>query len=638
MMKPTYDYDLIVIGAGIAGMVSAVTANSLGKRVAVVEKSKVGGNCTNTTCIPSKALIHLGHMSRGIARLDRLGLLASPGGSLNRRTVMAHIRGVVQKAYEKDAPETFEAIGIDVIQASASFIDGHRIQSGGRTLSAETFIIAAGTSPFVPPIDGIGDIDFLTNESLYGLDSLPESLIILGGGVDGLEYASAFGSMGVRTTVVEMATRLLPQMDLELVNRLLRGLRSEGVEVLDGAKAVSLRKKGDRVVLAYERKSGVREEVQADRLLVTVGRKPALDALSLENARVQFNAKGIITDNTLRTTADHIYACGDIVGPYQLASSAEAQAIVAATNAVLPVKRRIDYSHNIYVVFTEPPLACIGLTEEQAYETFGERLKVYRFEYAGMRRALIDGNSTGVAKLLCDGRGRIVGAHILGEGAGEVIHEIQMIRAFRQPLRRLSVITHAYPTYAQALVGRASQLAFLDHMAGSLFVKTALRLLPGCANRLILARERLAEAVTSATSYAAETRSRTAPEPENAPCRITSSTDDQRTVTLDIGGSLDASCERTLLSAFDDGVERGQYLLLNFSGLVHMNPEGASLLFACAARAARKHRELSAIGLRQGLRNVFRLTGLDGVIALPGDGKESTNARSTSEKTGSSAG
>jgi pyruvate/2-oxoglutarate dehydrogenase complex dihydrolipoamide dehydrogenase (E3) component len=295
-MKRDRDFDLIVIGAGIAGMVSAVTAVSLGKSVAVVEKSRVGGNCTNLTCIPSKALIRLGHTSRDMSHLERLGLLTLPDGGLDRTRVMAHIRGIVRTAYEKDLPETFERIGISMISAQAAFVDAHRIQAGAQTLSARKFIIAAGTSPFIPEIPGLAGIDYLTNESLYKLDDLPRSLIILGGGVDGLEYASAFGRLGVETTVVEMAPHLLPMADGEVVNHLLEALRSEGIRLLSGTKAVALADRQGKVALTIERQGGAREEILAERVLVAVGRKPDLEGLSLENAGVEYNARGIVVD------------------------------------------------------------------------------------------------------------------------------------------------------------------------------------------------------------------------------------------------------------------------------------------------------------------------------------------------------
>ena len=289
--------------------------------------------------------------------------------------------------------------------------------------------MAVGTRPLIPPITGLREIDYLTNENLYELDSLPRSLIILGGGVDGLEYASAFGRLGVKTTVVEMALRLMPMADRELVNRLLRVLQADGISILTGAKAASLRKEKDKVVLTFEQGEGRYGEVQADRVLVSIGRKPDLEGLSLEKAGVKYTPRGIITDSKLRTSAPNIYACGDIVGPYQLASTAEYQGMLAATNAVLPIKRKVDYRNNVYVIFTEPPIAYMGLTEEEAYKKYGRKLKVYRFDYANMRRAMVDGKEVGVAKFLCDGRGRLVGTHILGEAAPDIIHEAQVIRA-----------------------------------------------------------------------------------------------------------------------------------------------------------------------------------------------------------------
>jgi anti-anti-sigma factor len=647
-MNPTYDYDLIVIGAGIAGMVSAVTANGLGRRVAVVEKNRVGGNCTNTTCIPSKTLIRMSHVRDDISHLERLGLLSDSAGKIHSQRIMPHIRSIVKRAYEKDLPETFEAIGIKIITGTASFVDSHRISANGNVFSARKFIIATGTSPLIPDIPGIPSIKFLTNETLYDLENLPQSILILGGGVDGLEYASAFARLGVQTTVVEMATRLLPAADRELVNQLLLSLRKEGIRLQTCAKALNLHSRQDRAVLKYQKEDGLADEIEADRLLVAVGRKPELAGLFLEKAGVNYNARGIITDHRLRTSAPNIYACGDIAGPYQLATTAEAQAIVAATNAMLPVKSSVDYRNNVYVVFTEPPLAWIGLTEEEAHERYGRRLKTYRFSYGGMRRALIDGNETGMAKILCDGRGRIVGAHILGEAAGEVIHELQAIRSFNKPLYKLQELTHAYPTYAQAIVGRASQLAFLDRMGSNPFVDLALRLLPGFSNRLYLARNRLAE--TQPVDVFAELpedeghctapaeSSSKAPHPGRTgmgnACLVESRKAGEETVILDIRGDLTLSCEKNLSRAFSEGMAAAGRILLNLSALTRMNAEGAGLLLVNASKAARKGIAVSACGLPSPFLDVFHLTGLDGLITLYNDEEDALCCRRFLEKSG----
>jgi len=647
-MKPNHDYDLIVIGAGIAGMVSAVTANGLGKRVAVIEKNKVGGNCTNSTCIPSKALIRISHLSHNISLLKSLGLITDEDGEIDGRAIMPHIRGIVRRAYEKDLPETFERIGVRIIPGRASFVDSHRIAVNGQMLSAGKFIIAVGTSPLIPDIPGLQAIDFLTNETLYDLDELPRSILILGGGVDGLEYASACGRLGAETTVVEMDTRLIPAADRELVQHLLRSLHTAGIRLLTGVKAVSLQSRKDKAVLTVQRSDGPFEEIAADKVLVAVGRKPDLEGLCLEKAGVAFNARGVITDGKLRTSARHIYACGDIAGPFQLATTAEAQAIIAATNAFLPVKRTADYRNNIYVIFTEPPLAWTGLTEEQAHARYGSKLRVYRFPYNAMRRALIDGNEVGMAKILCDGRGRIVGAHILGEGAGEVIHELQVIKAFNTPLHKLQVLTHAYPTYAQAIVGRAGQLAYLDRMGNNPFVDLALRLLPGFANRLHLSRDRLAEthpvdafaefqsdrlSAATMTELAAKTALPDHPDDGHA-CTVESRKAGQEASILDIRGDLTVTCEKALTGAFNEAIKSAKRILLNLSGLRHMDVEGAGLLLVNASRANRKHIIVAACGLPGPYKDVLHLTGLDCIMALYDDEEDALCCRRFLEKSG----
>lgn len=620
-MAKGHDYDVIVIGAGIAGMVSAVTATGLGKRVAVVEKGLVGGNCTNSTCIPSKTLIRLSHSARELARLAREGLIKPTSFDIDSKNVLSRIRSVVEKAHQKDSPDTFEQIGIRMLSGQASFVDRHKISVNGRTVSARSFIISAGTRPLVPPIPGLSDIRYLTNENLYELEAFPKSLIILGGGVDGLEYASAFGRLGVSTTVIQRGNRLLPSADLELVHRLTNALQDDGIRLMTGSRAVGVRREDGRVVLDVKGADGTTATLEAEQVLVALGRTPDIEGLCLENAGVTCTAKGIRTDKTLRTAAANIYACGDIVGPDQLASMAEYQGIVAATNAVLPVKQKVDYRNSVYVIFTEPPLAYIGLTEEQAHAKYGHKLGVYRFDYAQMRRALIDGATEGLAKFLCDGRGRLIGAHILGEGAGEVIHEAQVIKAMKKPLHRLNLVTHAYPTYAQALVGRASQLAFLDKMGGSLLVNAALKILPGFHNRLSLARDRLAEVhapelreITAAPNAISEPWARACAE---SACKVRWEGDGA--CIIDLPEDLMDHDERPIMASLSTGAPKAlRHVILNFARVRFMNGLGASMLVKLSARARSKGRTLSAVGAGEDLAAILRVTELDGAIKLYG--------------------
>ncbi len=600
-------------------MVSAVTAKGLGKSVAVVEKRKVGGNCTNFTCIPSKTLIRLSHTNREIFRLFSLGLLDGDTTNLDSRNVMAHIRSVVQKAYEKDVPETFEEIGIAVLSGSAAFVDRNHIQVDGRKVSASRFIIAVGTRPLIPPIPGMGDVNFLPNETLYELDDLPKSIIILGGGVDGLEYGSAFGRLGVESTIVQRGKRLLPGADRELVNHLQRSLQGEGIKLMLGAEATGFKNRQGKASLAYELGEGSEGELEAERVLIALGRKPDLEELSLENAGVRTSPKGIVADKTLRTSAPNIYACGDVVGPDQLATMAEYQGIIAATSAVLPVKKKVDYRNGVYVIFTEPTLAYIGLTEAQADAKYGHKLKVYRFDYPGMRRALIDGATTGLGKFLCDVRGRLIGAHILGEAAAEVIHEAQVIRALKKPLQNLNLVTHAYPTYAQALVGRASQLAFLDKMGSSFFVKTALRIAPGLEKRLNLARDRRAEEkppqIESKTAKIDVTLGGDATPPERAQYKAVYL--DGRSCVIDLPEDLMDHDERPIAATCAwNGASDPKNLILNFAGIRRVNGLGASMMVKLAARAKSKGQGISAIGVCRDLRRVLDVTELDRTIQV----------------------
>ena len=398
---------------------------------------------------------------------------------------------------------------------------------------------------------------------------------------------------------------------------------------MPGTKATSLRNRQGKVILAYDQENGHAGEIEADRMLVALGRRPDFDGLDLDKAGVNYGPRGIIADKTLRTSAPNIYACGDIVGPEQLASMAEYQGIIAATNVVLPVKRKVDYRNNVYVIFTEPTLAFWGLTEAQGHAKHAHKLKVYRFDYSGMRRALIDGTASGLAKFVCDGRGRLIGAHILGEGAAEVIHEAQIIRALKKPLHKLNLITHAYPTYAQALVGRAAQLAFLDRMGENLFVRAALRLLPGIDNRLGSARDRLAEKPpiksedkTARVNVTIESETNT---PHPIHMKIVYVND--RSCILDLPEDLISHDERPIVAALAwNGLQDPEKIILNCARVRRINGLGASALVKFLARSKTKGQKIWAFGVSRDLENVFKVTELDQSIKICAGEREALSA------------
>lgn len=611
-MGKGFDFDLVVIGAGIGGFVAAVTASGLGKKVAIVEKRRLGGNCTSFTCIPSKALVRAGRVNRVIEMAHEYGLSFPQGVGVDTRGVMARVRSVVDAAFAKDLPETFEAVGIKVISGRASFLDTHRIDVEGQAVSSQAFIIATGTRPLIPKIPGLEKTPFLTNETLYQLDSLPESILILGGGADGLEYACAFRNLGLDVTVLQRGKRLLPRQDRQMVNLLARHMLERGIALHLGAAPVSCEPNGAGVSLTFKDQTGAHIKVSASALLVTVGRELDVEELALDRVGVSYSPQGILTDETLRTSAPNIYACGDVVGPYQLASTAEYQGILAATNVFLPFKKKLNYRDLVFVLFTDPPLAYVGMNEEEARKEYGGSLRVYTFDYKGMRRAMVDGQEVGAAKFLCDSKGRLVGAHILGEGAPEVIHEAQAVRSLRVPLRRLQVLTHAYPTYAQALVGRASQLAFLDHMEKSLWVRLGLGILPGFKNRLHTARQRLAETHENA-SYSLTFQTHTT---AKGPSLQEVSWKTQQWGGRAILICLPSTMTEPLCLSPPGHAELCPWIVLDFSQVEMMNSLGALSLARLCGEASSRSRSILAVGVAKHHRDALDLTGLAEAIEV----------------------
>lgn len=444
-----YDYDLVVIGGGAAGLVAATGAASLGVKTAMIEKNKLGGDCTWYGCVPSKAILKSSQVYSLLRRLDEFGITAQ-NASFHVDKVMVHVRDVIKKISSHHPPEVFKRRGIEVLFGAPKFVNNQTIQLNGDTITSKRFIISTGSHPLVPPIEGLEDIDYLTNENIFDLEVLPKSMAVLGGGPIGVELSQAFSRLGVEVSIIEMVDRILFREDKEsaavLTNRLLR----EGINIYTDKKAVGFCREKDLVAITLEDKNKNQSVVKLEKVLVAVGRAANVEGLGLEAAGVKYSKKGIEVDSTLRTTARNIYAAGDVAGPYQFSHVAEYQAIIAVQNSLFPFKRKVDYSAVSWCTFTEPELAHLGLTEEEARSEYKD-IKVYKAEYSGNDRAVTDIEQEGLSKVICDRRSRILGAHIVGARAGELIHEFVLAKSSRLNIGKLSSTIHIYPTLSQVV-------------------------------------------------------------------------------------------------------------------------------------------------------------------------------------------
>lgn len=473
----TFDYDIIVIGGGGGGLTAAKLALGFGKKVLLIEKNKLGGECTWTGCVPSKTLIKTAQVAYQAQQLNTYGLKSSNAIDLDTSKVMAHIQEQIRNVYQTHTPEVLKQQGINVLFGSPAFLDNHHIQLGDQTISANKFVIATGSRPFVPPIDGMNSVKYLTNETIFNLERIPQSLIILGGGAIGAELGSAFNRLGTRVTIIEMQERILPKEDEELVVLLTDIFKKEGVKLLTGMRATKVTQQNNTITVNCADKSGAQHEVQAEQLLVAVGRQPNIDTLVLNKAGVKTIRRGIIVDTTLRTTAKNIYACGDVVGPYLFSHMAWHQAVIATQNALIPLfKKRMNYDHTIWVTFTAPELATIGLTEQAARDRYGNTISIYRRSYSDIDRGRTDRTEEGLAKFICDKKGRLIGVHILGERAGDIIHEVQLGKVHGIPFAKLQSMIHAYPTYSE-LIWHAAKEAYVDRLARNPFIRILKRLM-----------------------------------------------------------------------------------------------------------------------------------------------------------------
>jgi pyruvate/2-oxoglutarate dehydrogenase complex dihydrolipoamide dehydrogenase (E3) component len=445
-------FDLIVIGGGAGGFVATKLARGLGKKVAIVERERLGGECTWTGCVPSKALIDAAHKK------------------MPRESVMQHVRKIREQVYNSHRPESFEKVGIKIFSGTPKFVDAQAIIIGEKRLHAKKFIISTGSSPFLPPIEGLEKIQYLTNKNLFDLKELPKSLIILGGGPIGVEISSAMSKLGVAVKIIEMNKNVLAREDVELAQLLQERLQKSGVEIYTNTKLVKIKKEGDGILATCESDDGKIIEINGEKLLVATGRKPNIEGLGLENIGVAYDRRGIKTNKNLQTTVKNIYASGDVVGPYRFSHMAEYQAIIATRNAFFPIKKKVNYKNVLWVTFCDPEFASCGMNETQAREKYGKKVHVYKVEYKTIDRAATDSCDFGVAKFVCDKKGNLLGANILGPRAGEIIHEVQLGKTYNIKFSKFDDIIHAYPTYCD-VIKKAARMCRVDILQRNIFVK-----------------------------------------------------------------------------------------------------------------------------------------------------------------------
>lgn len=467
-----FDYDLIVIGAGSGGISAANFAKGLGKKVAMIEKARIGGDCTWFGCIPSKALLNAARIAHYAGSVEEFGVKFSADTTLDARNIMEYVRTLRAGVYESEKPEIWEKKGIAVYIAPAEFLDNHRVKVGDKILSAKKFIIATGSRPFIPPIEGLAEIPYITVETVFELKTLPESMITLGGGPIGIELSSAFVRLGVDVTAIHRHEAILPRDEPDMSKLLAECLMKEGMKILFETNAVKFYKKDSKISVEVSDKKGRIQTLETDSVLVASGREVKVEGLGLEKAGVAYTKRGIQTDDTLRTTAKNIYAVGDVLGGYEFSHVAEYQAVIAVKNAMLPfpIKERVDYEHIVWATFTDPELAHSGLTESQAREKYGDAIKVYRLDYNNIDRAVIDRNTTGFAKFIIGKGGKLLGIHILGERASDILHEAQVLKVFGIPFHKIAPMVHIYPSYGD-LVKRPAIRYAVDRLLENPFVK-----------------------------------------------------------------------------------------------------------------------------------------------------------------------
>lgn len=450
-----YDFDLLVIGGGAAGLTTAGIAANAGALTMLVERNRLGGDCTWTGCVPSKVLLHAAQLAASARTFtERFGYDNPQVPSADFRAIMANMRTIRDEVYhDADRPEIYEAFGIEVVSGEARFIDPHTVEIAladgvTRRVSAQRFVICTGGRAAEPPISGLDQTPYLTNESLFELTEQPRSLIIVGAGPIGCEMAQTFARLGTEVTVLDMSDRLLGKDDADHAAILQECLEADGVRFVLGASVDSVEPHGDGGARVHVTKDDATNVIDADALLIATGRRPNIETLGLDTAGIDTTKRGITVNERCQTSQRHVFAAGDCTGEYQLTHMSDHMGKVAATNAVIRLPMRMDRKGLTWVTFTSPEVAQLGPTEAEL-EKRGTSFVTYRFPYSKVDRAVTEELTAGHIKVhATKWTGKILGASVVGERAGELIGIFAVARKAGASVRTIADTIMPYPTYA----------------------------------------------------------------------------------------------------------------------------------------------------------------------------------------------
>ena len=447
--QPDGRYNLVAIGAGTAGLVSAAGAAGLGARSALIEQNLMGGDCLNVGCIPSKGVISAARAWHSARQASSEFGGPTCGGDANFATAMKRMRRLRASISNQDSIKRFSRLGVDVYLGQARFIGSDKIEVDGRRLRFRRAVIATGARAVVPAIPGLEEVDYLTNETIFSLTELPARLGVIGGGPIGCEMAQSWARFGSQVTLFDMADHVLPREDPDAAGVVQESLASDGVELILKARINAIGAAGNAKLVRYELDDGVARQIEVDALLVAVGRKPNVDNLGLETAGVAYGSRGVEVDDFLRTSNRRVYACGDVVSQAQFTHTADAQARIVIQNALFYGRVRVSKLVVPWCTYTSPELAHVGMYEADA-RAAGHQVTTITIPLSEVDRAVLDGEDQGFLRVHHE-KGRILGATMVAEHAGDMIGELALAITAGVGLSQISGTIHPYPTQAEVI-------------------------------------------------------------------------------------------------------------------------------------------------------------------------------------------